>query len=392
MNKQKNTFFIVFVTFLITSAMYLGAFTLVPSLYDSLPNLRGLGGAGFGEVEALIQDHYYKDVDFDKLEKRALSSYVDALGDPHSAYYTKSEYERFMEDFSGNYKGIGITVSINNNNEIVIAEVNTKGPAYEAGIQKGDILLAVDKKQVNGDNYTEAINMIRSAQKDAPPVVLSIGRGDETIEFTVERAIVELESVTGEMLEDSIAYVKVSSFAETTDEDFKAIVNRFVSDGAKSLIIDLRDNGGGMLTTVVSMADFLLPEGTILTMEGRKSPKQEFVSDEKCVDIPMVVLINGNSASASEVLSGALNDHEKAILVGETSFGKGVVQTMYDLRDGGALRITTSQYYTPKGECINEIGIAPDYEVVMELTKSLSLYEKSEDIQLQKAIELAKNQ
>ena len=187
LNKQKNTLFIVFVTFFVTSAMYLGAFTLVPSLSDRLPSVSFFGAdSELKEFDSLIKDNYYKEVDSAKLKNSALKSYVSALGDPYSEYHTKSEYDRLMEDFGGNYKGIGITVSVVDN-EIVIIEVNSKGPAYKAGLKKGDIILKVDSKDVNADNYDEAINMIRSADNTDTEVELTIRRGSETSVVNVER-------------------------------------------------------------------------------------------------------------------------------------------------------------------------------------------------------------
>ncbi len=397
---KKNTALIIFLTFIVTSCMYLAAYVLVPSVSSVLDTVSGLltpsflqGGSLGGELDSIkgiIDKNYIDEPDNTALKDMALKGYVAGLGDVYSEYYTKAEYKELNSDLSGNYKGIGIEVTIDEDNLITIMAVFEDAPAADAGLVAGDKIIKVNDTQVSGDNYNDAINMIRGVgdygKNDT--MTLTILRGDSSFEVKVTREHVTNQTVKTEMLDNNIGYIEISQFAEETDEDFRIGVNSLITSGAESLIIDLRNNPGGMLTTVVDMADFLLPEGNILTIKGRNTEPQEYVSGKEHVDMPMCVLINGNSASASEVLAGALHDHKKAVLVGETSYGKGLVQSIFDLSNGGALKITTAKYYTPSGTCIDKTGIEPDHVVEMELTKNLSLYEKSEDIQLQKAIEI----
>ncbi len=395
MNKQKNTASAVFITFLITTVLYVGAYVFVPQTSTFLTNLKSItsgflknGDVNLDEIQNLVNKNYFKDVDEAKLTESAMKGYVAGLGDPYSQYHTPEEYKDVLSDLNGNYKGIGITATVMDG-EIVIAVVHKGGPADKAGMKKGDIIIKVDDTEVNGDSYNEAVTLMRGTNDTDDKVKVTVKRGEETLTKDLVREEITTQTVTYEIMKDDIGYVAVSTFGENTDEDFRVGVNNLINQGAKSLIIDLRDNPGGMLTTVVDMADFLLPEGKILTIEGKNTPKQEFKSEKGEINLPIYVLINGSSASASEVLAGALRDHKKATLIGETTFGKGLVQTMFELKNGGALRLTTAQYYTPSGVCIDKTGIKPDVEVKMELEKSLALYTPEEDIQLQKAIELA---
>ncbi len=397
--QRKNTLLIIFLTFAVTSALYLSAHILVPSFGNALDNIVSFITPGFesggkmGEVQNIIGNSFMGNPDKEKLETKALKAYVGALDDPYSEYFTKEEFESLSGQLTGNYKGIGIEVTLNDDNLISIVNAYKNAPAAKAGIMPQDIITAVDGIQVNGDNYNEAISMIRGdgeyGKKDT--VILTIKRQEETFDTKVTRTEVSMQTVDSRMIDQSIGYVSLSNFAEESHKDFELAVNSLISSGAKSLIIDLRNNPGGMLTTVVSIADFLLPKGTILTIKGKSTPPEVYYSDEECIDLPMYVLINGSSASASEVLAGALSDHKRAILVGEKSFGKGVVQTMYNLSGGDALKITTAKYYTPNDVCIDGKGIEPDHKVEMLLTKPLEYYTPEEDVQLAKVLEIIKN-
>lgn len=398
MNNKKSTVLTIFLTFVFTSALYVGVHLYTPMLSNALNNAVSFLTPGFGsegkmsEIRSIIEKNYIEEPNADKLEAKALKGYVAGLEDPYGEYYTAEEYASMTAQLSGNYKGIGVEVTIGDNNLITILAAYEGAPAAKAGLMPGDCIIKVNDTKVNGDNYNKAIDMMKGVGEygKADDMTLTIKRGEETFKVDITREEVSVDTVDSEMLKGNIGYVSLSQFADESDEDFEIAVNELISSGAKSLIIDLRDNPGGMLTTVVNVADYLLPKGNILTIKGRNSIPQEFSSDEDCIDLPMCVIINGNSASASEVLAGALKDHQKAILVGETSFGKGVVQSIYDLSDKSALKITTAKYYTPNDTCIDGKGIKPDHEVKMELTKPLSSYTKDEDTQLQKAIELLK--
>ena len=400
MNNPKKTSFIVFLTFLITSAMYLVAFTLVPAL-SNLPHsiAKLISGKGnhsltqrINEIDSYLEGTYINEYNRDQLNDMAVRGYVAGLGDKYSIYYTKQEFDELNAEMKGNYKGIGIEVAVDDEGYIQVLKAYKNAPASEAGMQAEDRIVKVNKTEVNGDNFDLAIDMIKGVgdygKNDT--MTITVRRGGKLLDLKVTRREVVAQSVETKMLSGNIGYIALSSFMEESDEDFIKGTNSLVSNGAKSLIIDLRNNGGGMLDTVVNISDFLLPEGKILTIKGKESEPVVFSSEKSCIDIPICVLINGNSASASEVLAGALKDHSKATIVGETSYGKGVVQTLYPLSDGSGIKLTTAKYYTPSGECIDQKGIKPDKTVEMELTKALDLYSLDEDVQLKEAMKQVK--
>ncbi len=397
LNNRKHIAFAVFITFIVTSVLYTGAYLYVPMFSGSLKSIVSFLSPGnegkisdkISEIDKYLDVYYMDDINSEKLKNSAVKGYVAGLGDIYGEYYSKAEYEELNADLTGNYKGIGVEVAIDDDNLITVLAAYDGAPAAKAGIKKGDKIIKVNDTEVNGDNYDEAINMMRGAGDygKTDDMTLTIQRGEEAFETKVTREKVISQTVKSEMLQSDIGYVNVSQFAEETDEDFEMQINGLISKGAKSLIIDLRNNPGGMLTTVVNMADYLLPKGEILRIVGKDSDPVIYSSDDDCINLPICVLINGSSASASEVLAGALKDHDRATLVGEKTYGKGVVQSIFDLSDGDALKITTAKYYTPSGECIDKKGINPDVKAEMKLTKNLALYEKDEDTQLQKAIE-----
>ncbi len=399
MQKPQKKSLTIFLTFIITSAMYLAAFVIFPALSSYLGSLgssiTGWFGGGSGDlsqkinqIDAYIEEGYINEVDQSKLNDMALRGYVAGLGDPYSQYFSKEEMEALSADLNGTYKGIGLEVAKNEDNQIEVLNVFKGGPAEKSGLQAGDILIEVNNVKVNGDSLNEATNIIKGIDErgKSDKITLKVMRGEEELTLTAVREEVVVQSVSGKMLKGNIGYLQISSFVEETGAQFKEEAAKLLDAGAKSLIIDLRNNGGGLLEAVVEIADYLLPEGNILTIKGKSGNPQVYNSDERAINLPMCVLTNGNSASASEVLAGALRDHKKATLVGEKTYGKGVVQTLYNFNDGSAVKITTAKYYTPSGECIDKVGIKPDVEVKMELTKALSLYTEDEDIQLKEAI------
>lgn len=376
-----------FLTFLVTTVMYIGAFVFFPSSGENLSGLRSSvvsGNGDFSEVREYVKNDFINVPNEERLNSMAIKGYVAGLGDAYSSYYTKTEYSELSEELTGNYKGIGIEVSITDDNRIIIIAVYKEAPAYNAGIKVNDILTKVEGKAYTGEKLNDAISVIRTAEGE---ITITIERDGKEVDLKVTPTEVSIPCAESEMLEGDIGYIQLFSFSEDANEVFRTHVNTLISDGAKSLIIDLRDNPGGMLPTVVDIADLLLPEGNILTIQGRNMPKEEFKSGKTCIELPLYVLINGGSASAAEVLAGALKDHKRAVVIGETSYGKGVVQTVYELDSGAALKLTTAKYYTPSGECIDGKGITPDHEVKWEAQEGY-VYSKETDIQLQKAIEL----
>lgn len=401
MNKLNKTPIIIFVTFLVTTALYVGAYMFVPVFSNTLSNAAtflasskdGTLNQKLNEIDKIVDEYFIDDVDKEKLKTQAVKAYVAAIEDEYTEYYTPEQYLELTSDISGNYKGIGVEVTVTEDNLITIIDAYDKSPAGKAGIKPKDKIIKVNGTDVNGDNYDLAIDMMRGVGKfgENDEMLLTIKRGDTTFETKAKREHVVSQTVKSILLENDIGYIRLSQFAESSAKDFEKALNSLKTEGAKSLIIDLRNNPGGMLSSVVEIADLLLPEGKILTIKGKNGPKDEYMSLEGEVDMPMCVLVNGMSASASEVLAGALKDHDKAVIIGEKTYGKGVVQSIFELDDDSALKLTTSRYYTPSGKSLDKKGIEPDIEVKMPLTKSLGLYEKEEDIQLQRAIkELSK--
>lgn len=396
MYSKKRVYAIILITFILTSVLYTAAFTFVPSLDNFLGSIRTQLNTDndltskIDEVNMYVDNYFINEYDKEKMNDYALKGYIAALNDPYTEYITKDEYTELMSDLTGNYKGIGIEVYVDDDNYITIISAFDDSPAAKAGILPKDRIIAVNETPVNGDNYNEAINMIKGTDNDksSDDMTLTILRNNEKIKINVTRTAVANQTVKTKMLDNNIGYIRISQFDDDTGSDFSRYTDNLIADGATSLIIDLRDNPGGVLTSVVNVADKLLGEGKIITIKEKSGKETVYNSDKNEIKLPMCVLINSNSASASEVLAGALKDHKKATLIGEKSFGKGVVQTIFNLSDKSALKLTTAEYYTPSGICIHKKGIKPDYNVELTTNKNVMILDISEDTQLQKAIEL----
>lgn len=399
MYSKKRVLSLILATFILTSALYTAAFTFVPSLGNFLGGIRTRLDSGnalsekLGEVGSYVDNYFINDYDKEKMNDYAIKGYVAALDDPYSEYINREEYEELASELSGNYKGIGIEVYVDQDGYINVISAFDDSPAAQAGILPNDKIIAVNETSVNADNYNEAINMMRGVGDygKTDDMTITILRGTEKIKMNLTRTEVVNQTVKTKMLDNNIGYIRISQFDDDTGTDFSRMTESIIADGAKALIIDLRNNPGGVLTGVVSVADKLLGKGKIITIKEKSGKETVYNSDENEIDLPMCVLINSNSASASEVLAGALKDHKKATLVGEKSFGKGIVQTIFDLSDKSALKITTAKYYTPNGTCIHGKGIKPDYEVELHADKNIAALEPEEDTQLQKAIEILNN-
>ena len=348
-----------------------------------------------GLLYSLIQTKYYKDADKEDLSNGVLKGLVEGLGDPYSAYYTKEEYDEFLVDATGVYAGIGAVLSKAADTGVVtILKVYDGSPAAEAGLKEGDVLKSADGFEGTDLELSEFVHHIRG--KEGTNVTLEIIRDTKTMEFEVTRRSITVPTISYRMLKDSsgnevIGYVNMSEFAEGTDEEFTAAVEDLRQQGATSIIYDIRDNPGGMLTSVTNILDYLLGEGTTVYMVESDGTRTDYTSAaESHVDLPTVVLVNGNSASASEIFSGAIRDYDYGTLVGSTTYGKGVVQNTFPLQDGSAVKLTVASYYTPKGESIQDKGITPDVEVEYEYTGETTGedYDYYKDSQVQKAIEL----
>ena len=339
-------------------------------------------------IQDLISEYYYYNEDMQDLADGIYEGMLESLGDPYSVYYDEEAFTALMESTTGTYCGIGVVVQ-QNIETMVITVVNPyEGcPGYEAGVQPGDIILGADDIDFTNMDLNEAVSYIKG--EEGSQVVLHILRGEEKKDITVTRRMIDIPTVAYEVLEGNIAHIVIASFDEVTYEQFTEAVEQAQKDGCEGFIFDVRDNGGGLYDTVVAMLDDLLPEGKIVYTEDKNGYQETEYSDADCLEAPMVVLINGNSASASEIFAGAIQDYGVGKIIGTKSFGKGIVQSIISLGDGTALKVTVSSYFTPNGRNIHGDGITPDIEV--ELPQDESAYEngylKSEcDTQLQEAV------
>ncbi len=338
-------------------------------------------------ILAYLNQYFLYDYDEEVIEDGLAKGLLEGLGDKYATYYTKEEFEQLMQENAGNYTGIGVSVTQLDDGSYQVYKVFDKTPAKEAGIQAKDIIVSA-----NGESGFEDLDALVAVVRGEPGtfVDIEIKRGDEILKFKVERKEIETETVSYKMLDNDIGYIIVTEFDEPTDEQFAAAIDELLNQGMKKVIIDLRDNPGGDYNTVVAMADRILPKGKILTTRDKNNKEKTETSDEEHqLHIPMVLLVNGNSASASELFTGAIQDYDWATIVGTQTFGKGIVQSVFRLPDGSGMKFTTEKYFTPKDRDINGVGITPD--VVVEIPENAykdGLVTEDEDTQLQKAIEI----
>lgn len=345
------------------------------------------------EIEGLINDHYLNETDEELVERYLYTGLLYGLGDPYAAYYTAEEYASLLDGSSGSYCGIGAMFSQNMNTGIItVVKVYEGCPAMEAGLLPGDILYAVEGQEATGQDLTKLVSEIKG--EEGTSVRLTMVREGETdyLDFDVKRQRVEVPTVAWEMLEDQIGYIAVSEFDIVTSEQFSSALEELEADGMKGLIIDLRDNGGGVVRAVTEMADRMLPEGLIVYTEDKYGNRSEARSDaEHFFDLPLAVLVNGNSASASEIFAGAIKDYQVGSIVGTRTYGKGIVQQPFQMEDGTAIKLTISKYYTPKGNDIHGKGIEPDVEVELdEALRGKAVITHEEDNQLQTAMDVVR--
>lgn len=343
------------------------------------------------QINEIIDRYYYFDVDREKQEEALYDGIMEGLDDPYSVYYTAEEYAELQEDTSGEYVGIGAVVTKNENMQVEIVRPIKESPAEEAGLKAGDILVQVDDTVITDQELSVVVDMIRGLEGTTAHLRIYREGEPDYLEFDVERRTVENFTVESEMLDDKVAYISVTQFNDNTAQEFEDAMEECQNQGAQAAIIDLRDNPGGLLTAVVDMCDYIMDDGVIVSTKDRAGNNIGEYRDtgKHSVDIPLVVLVNGNSASASEIFAGALQDSGKAKLVGKTTFGKGIVQSVMPLSDGTAIKITIAKYFTPNGSDIHEKGIAPDYEVELpEEQVSAVGVERKDDTQLKKAQEV----
>lgn len=337
--------------------------------------------AKIGELSQYIDQYYLFDYEEEDLENGIYKGLMAGLGDVYTGYYTPEEYESFMETSNGSYSGIGAMLSQDYNTGIIMVVRAFEGsPAAEAGMRTDDILYKVKGEEVTGKDLSLVVTDLKG--EEGTEVELSILRDSDVIDLTITRRSIEVPTVESRMIEGEIGYIAITEFDDVTDEQFFAALDALEAQGMKKLIIDLRDNGGGLVDVTCAILDRLLPEGLIVYTEDKYGNRQEEKSDaENYFAGEMAVLVNGNSASASEIFAGAIKDYGVGTLIGTQTFGKGIVQSLFPLSDGSAVKITVSRYYTPEGNNIHEVGIEPD--IVLEPGE-----DPEEDIQLLKAIEV----
>lgn len=342
-----------------------------------------------GVLEEMIGEYYLEDAEEPALEQGVYKGMIEALGDPYSTYYSQEELEDLQNKTQGIYYGIGARVGIDADTQLPrIASVIEGTPAQEAGLMAGDLLYEVDGTSVQGMDLNSAVALVKG--DEGTIVHLTVIREGEAdyLEFDVERRKLENETVTYEMLEDGIGYIQIQEFDDVTVDQFEEALTACRSEGMQGLVLDLRGNPGGNLSTVCEIARMMLPEGLIVYTEDKNGEREEYTCDgTRQLEMPLVVLVDANSASASEILAGAIKDYGIGTLVGTTTFGKGIVQRIMKLSDGSAVKLTVSKYYTPKGNNIHEIGISPDVEVPFESEPYL---EDGTDNQLNRAVEVLK--
>ncbi len=339
----------------------------------------------------LVEAYYYEDVDTDEMLESAAMGLIAGIGDVYSAYYTKEDMEAFNEETEGEYAGIGCQLLADPSDQLITVTRVFKGsPAEEAGMRAGDKIVYVNDVYYTAYEMDAAVDVMRGTPGES--VKVTVMRGLETIDFDVTRRIVNINYVEHQILDGNIGYVMVYDFLGDAVEGFEMAIDAFEAAGVRAMIIDLRNNGGGLLDASVDMADMILPEGTVVSMRDKHGNEEVFTIDEEYYDVPIVVLINEYSASASEILAGAIRDYGEGTLVGTKTFGKGVVQSVIDFPDGSGLKVTTARYFTPSGECIHEVGIEPHVEVELDeeaVTRyGINNLPHEQDAQLQKAIEL----
>lgn len=325
------------------------------------------------EVRATLMNEYYQPLDEDELVLGAIRGMMSAVGDPYTFYYTADEMTAANEEFGGVYHGVGMLVQLTDDGAIEVARVYEDSPAEAAGVRMGDRIVAVDGVEVSGESaqtLNEAIDRIQG--EDGTTVVLSVQRDGEILDLEVMRAEVSISYVEYQIINGDIGYINISQFSGNDVEGFQEAVSALQAADVSGVIIDIRNNPGGLLTDVVEIADALLPEGLIAYVEDGHGNRTEYTSDADYWDVPLVVMVNGMSASASELLSAAIQDYDRGTIVGTTTYGKGIVQTLITFaEDGAGMQLTTASYYSPSGRSIHENGVEPD--VTVELSEDCDL-------------------
>ena len=387
---------VAFITFMITSIGLYQYFVKGDNLNKHLllsasPESKDIANS-LDTYKAILDKYYLGEINEEDLKEGAIRGYIEGVGDKYTEYISKEEMQEYMEDTKGNFVGIGIyMIQDKKTDKIMIVAPIKNSPAEKAGVQAGDLILAVDGQECTANDMNTISSKIKG--EAGTTVKLKLQRGNETLELEIKRESVTVNPVESKMLESNIGYIKFTSFDENTSEDFKKNFENLQKQGAKSLIIDLRNNGGGIVDEALKIADYIAEKDSVLLYEVDKENKEVVKKSENApiINMPIILLTNENTASSSEILAGALKDLGKAKIVGVKTYGKGVIQEILTLPDGSGIKITTEKYLTPNKTEINKVGIEPDEKVELpeDLENVLEIEEK-DDTQLQKAIQMLK--
>lgn len=356
------------------------------------PKGKALSDAGtvqkLNYLENLIDEEYLDKKDEDSLREGLYAGLLSGLKDPYSTYYTAEQYKELNTSNEGSYVGIGAVLQKDDEGGTQIIQLYEGGPGEQAGLKKGDVIKAVDGTDVTEKETSDIASMVRDSDRDSVTLTIQRENEEKKRDIKVDIRNVEIQTVSHEMLDDDTGYLRISEFSEVTSDQYKKAFADLKDQGMKKLVVDLRDNPGGLLTAVCGVLRQILPKGLIVYTEDKNGKREEETCDGKNeLNMPLAVLVNGNSASASEIFAGAVKDYGIGTIVGTTTYGKGVVQTIQPLSDGSAVKITIAKYYTPKGNDINKKGIEPDVEADLpEDSADWSELTHEEDTQLQSAL------
>ncbi len=341
-------------------------------------------------LNSLIDRYYIGDVDETDLSEGVYKGYIEGLGDPYSVYYDEEETKQMSESLSGEFGGVGALMSQDRETGVItVLQVYDGSPAQEAGMRDGDTLYKVEGEEVTGEDLSDVVSKVKGEK--GTQVTITVLRADtgEEEELTITRDTIEAQTVSHEMKENNVGYIRITEFDTVTYEQYKEALEDLGDQGMERLIVDLRSNPGGNLDTVCDILDLMLPEGLIVYTEDKNGEREEYTSDEENqFDKPLVVMMNGYSASASEIFAGAIQDYGLGQIVGTQSYGKGVVQSVFDLQDGTSVKLTIAEYFTPNGRSIDGEGITPDVEVEYQYDE----INPDADNQLEKAMEVVAQQ
>lgn len=390
-NFSKSIFIKSIILTVLVTAVVASMVTMIVMNNNESSSLLDRISTKLASIEQIVNKDYLGEIDENKIFDETMKGYVDGLDDEYSQYFTKEELEEYKTDnIEGQFVGIGVYIVQDTEKNAIRVLAPIKGsPAETAGILAGDYIIQVDGVPYTGEQITEATNKMKG--QEGTTVKIQVLRGEETLDFEVERKNVRVNPIESIVYDNNIGYIKISSFDQGCSKEFTTKLQELKNQNIESLIIDLRNNGGGLVDEALQIADYIVPKGKdlLITVDKDKKEKIEKSKEDVLMDMPIVVLVNKNSASSSEILAGALKDLGEATIVGTTTYGKGVIQQLLSLKDGSGLKVTVEEYYTPNRTKINGVGIEPDEKVELpESVTNILLVKDEEDTQLQKAVEL----